>query len=99
MRTKINFGLFGLLFMLTCCTVDHPAHVYDDTTGRPIKGVTIKFNGQNYRTDSLGFVKLRETKYWFGESLHFEEIKKENYRLSGIGRTRGDTIRIRLIQR
>jgi len=97
MHIKIN-GLLGLLFIATSCTVDHVTYVSDETTGKPIEGVTIKFNGKNYKTDSLGFVELRETRFWFGKHLHFDEIKKENYRLSGIGST-SDTIRIRLVER
>jgi hypothetical protein len=97
--TKRNIGLIGLLFILSSCTVDHVTYVYDDT-GKPIEGATIKFNGKDYKSDSLGFVKLRETRFWFGEHSHFEVIKKENhnYGLKSIGRE-NDTTRIILMEK
>jgi hypothetical protein len=97
--TERNIGIIGLLSLLSSCTVDHVTYVYDDT-GQPIEGVTINYNGENYKSDSLGFVKLRETRFWFGEHSHFEGIKKENhnYHLKSIGR-KNDTTRITLVKR
>lgn len=95
---KINIGVFGLLFILISCTHDHQTYIYD-TNGKPIEGVTIKVNGENYKSDSLGYVNLHQTRHWSGWQMHFEEFKKKNhnYGLKSI-ESKNDTIRIILLE-
>ena len=72
--------LLFLFILVTGCSVDHMTYVYD-TKGNPIEGVTIIFNDEIYKTDSLGFVKLHQTRSIFGGSMRFRDFKKENHKI------------------